>query len=339
MQKFALTLASMAAAATFAAPVHAQDLVGLITKTEVPFFIAMRRGAEAAAEELGLELQSFSGRDHGDNETQVAAIETLIAAGAVGFALVPADPAAIGPTVQKARDAGLLVITLDTPLDPIDSADATFATDNRLAGQLIGQWAAAKLGEERVATSVVALLDYSNAQVSVDYLRDQGFMEGFGFDVGDPNRWGDEDDARICGHFMTGANEEGGRTAMEQALQKCPEINVVYTINEPTAAGASEALRAMGRDDGSILVLSIDGGCDGVNMLNDGTANATSMQFPDRMASLAMEALAHYAATGEKPDATPGLDFTNTGTELFTNDPQDGIPSEDATAGLAKCWG
>ena len=230
------------------------------------------------------------------------------------------------------------MITLDTPLDPIDSADATFATDNRLAGKLIGQWAAAKLGDE-AQNAKVAMLDFSNAQISVDYLRNQGFMEGFGFDVGDPNRWGDENDPRICGHFMTGANEEGGRTGMEQALQKCPDVNVVYTINEPTAAGASEALRALGKDDGFVLVLSIDGGCDGVAMLNDVTANATSMQFPDRMASMAMQALKTFAETGEKPVVTPGLEFTNTGTELFTNDPQDGIPSEDAAAGLKKCWG
>ena len=46
------------------------------------------------------------------------------------------------PTIQKARDAGILVIALDTPLDPIDAADATFATDNFKAGELIGQWAA-----------------------------------------------------------------------------------------------------------------------------------------------------------------------------------------------------
>jgi ABC-type sugar transport system substrate-binding protein len=45
------------------------------------------------------------------------------------------------PTIQKARDAGILVIALDTPLDPIDAADATFATDNFEAGRLIGEWA------------------------------------------------------------------------------------------------------------------------------------------------------------------------------------------------------
>ena len=121
----------------------AADIVGLITKTEGnPFFVKMREGAEAKADELGLELRRFAGKFDGDNEGQVAAIESLISAGAKGFAIVPSDSSAIVPTIQQARDAGLLVIVLDTPLDPIDAADATFATDNRKAGQLIGEWAA-----------------------------------------------------------------------------------------------------------------------------------------------------------------------------------------------------
>ena len=84
---------------------------------------------------------------------------------------------------------------IDTPLEPIDAADATFATDNFKAGELIGQWAAASLGDE-AANARIAMLDLAVSQPSVGVLRDQGFMTGFGIDVKDPNRWGDEDDPR-----------------------------------------------------------------------------------------------------------------------------------------------
>ena len=161
----------------------AQQIVGLITKTESnPFFVKMSEGAEAKAEELGLELRTFAGKFDGDNEGQVAAIESLISAGAKGFAIVPSDSSAIVPTIQQARDAGLLVIVLDTPLDPIDAADATFATDNRKAGRLIGEWAKGTLGDE-AANAKIAFLDLATNQPTVDYLRDQGFMEGFGIEV------------------------------------------------------------------------------------------------------------------------------------------------------------
>ncbi|MEC7669135.1 MAG: substrate-binding domain-containing protein, partial [Pseudomonadota bacterium] len=121
----------------------------LITKTDTnPFFVKMREGAEAKAAELGIELNSYAGKVDGDNETQVQAIETCIANGAKGILLTASDTSGIVPSVQQARDAGLLVIALDTPLDPIDAADMTFATDNFLAGELIGQWAAATLGDD-----------------------------------------------------------------------------------------------------------------------------------------------------------------------------------------------
>lgn len=318
---------------------YAQEVVGLITKTEGnPFFVKMREGAQAKADELGLDLRTFAGKFDGDNDSQIAAIENLIAAGAKGFAIVPSDSAAIVPTIQQARDAGLLVIVLDTPLDPIDAADATFATDNRQAGRLIGQWAAGTLGAE-AANAKIAMLDLAVNQPTVDYLRDQGFMEGFGIDVKDPNRYGDEDDARICGHEVTGGAEDGGRTAMETLLQKCPDVNVVYTINEPAAAGAYEALKAIGKDDGSVLIVSVDGGCPGVANIKDGVIGATSQQYPLLMASMAMEAIKTFVDTGEKPAVTEGLDFFDTGAQLVTDAPVAGVESIDTTKGAELCWG
>jgi fructose transport system substrate-binding protein len=334
-----LNLAAALMAAAFALPAGAADIVGLITKTEGnPVFVKMREGAQAKASELGLELRSFAGKFDGDNDAQVAAIESLIAAGAIGFAIVPSDSSAIVPTIKAARDAGLLVIVLDTPLDPIDAADATFATDNRQAGKLIGAWAATTLGD-KAADAKIAMLDLAVNQPTVDYLRDQGFMEGFGIDIGDPNKYGDETDARICGHEMTGGAEDGGRTAMETLLQRCPDINVVYTINEPAAAGAWEALKAVGKDDGSVLVVSVDGGCPGVKNVAAGIIGATSQQYPLKMAALALEAIKKFADTGEKPATTAGLDFYDTGATLITDSPVAGVESVDTAKGLELCWG
>ena len=306
-------------------------IVGLITKTESnPFFVKMREGAEAAAAEFGVELRSFAGEFDGDNDAQVRAIEDLIAAGAKGFMITPSDTAAIVPTVQEARDAGLVVIALDTPLDPIDAADATFATDNFRAGELIGEWAAGSI--EDPDSAKIAMLDLAEDQPTVDVLRDQGFLTGFGIDVGDDTEWGDEEDPRIVGHEVTGGSEDGGRTAMETLLAIDPDINLVYTINEPAAAGAKLALDAAGSE---ALIVSIDGGCPGVQNVQDGIIGATSMQFPLDMAALGVEAI----ATGEVPPNTEGLDFLNTGVELITDAPVDGIESQDTTWGLENCWG
>src|SRR5579871_5430321 len=178
-----LTLLAVASAVAIgmlaAAPARAdQILIGLITKTDNnPFFVKMREGANAKAKELGATLQSFAGKFDGDNDTQVAAIESLISAGAKGILITPSDTKAVVPAVKKARDAGLLVIALDTPLDPIEAADATIATDNFQAGVLIGEWAAKTLGD-KARTAHVAFLDALENEPTVDLLRDHGFMQG-----------------------------------------------------------------------------------------------------------------------------------------------------------------
>lgn len=311
-------------------------IIGLITKTDTnPFFVKMKEGADAKAKELGAELQSFAGKKDGDNETQVAAVESLISAGAKGILITPSDSKAIVPALDKARQAGLLVIALDTQTEPPDAADATFATDNFLAGELIGKWAAAKFeGKD----AKIAMLDLNADQVSVDVQRDQGFLKGFGIDVGDEKKIGDEKDPRIVGHDVTDGAEEGGRTAMENLLQKDPGVNLVYTINEPAAAGAYEALKAAGKDR-AVTIVSVDGGCPGVENVKSGIIGATSMQFPLKMASMGVEAVVEFAKTEKKPEASPGLDFLNTGVNLITEEPVDGLESQDAAWGLDNCWG
>ena len=322
-----------------AAPSAAADVGAcLITKTDInPFFVKMREGATAKAAELGVNLSTYAGKIDGDHETQVQAIETCIVSGAKGILLTASDTKAIVPAVAKAREAGLLVIALDTPLEPIDSADATFATDNFKAGELIGQWAAATLGDA-AKDARIAMLDLTPSAPTVDVLRDQGFMTGFGIDTKDVNKIGDEDDPRNVCHDVTNGNEEGGRKAMENCLQKDPGINVVYTINEPAAAGTYEALRSFGKQEG-VIIVSVDGGCPGVQNVKEGVIGATSQQYPLLMAALGIEAIAKFAETGEKPEPTPGLDFFDTGVTLITDKPVDGVDSIHSAEGLDKCWG
>ncbi|GIE33624.1 sugar ABC transporter [Actinoplanes italicus] len=315
-----------------------EPVVGLITKTDTnPFFVTMKKGAQSSAGTAGVDLQTFAGRVDGDNEAQVLAIENLISFGAKGFLITPNDSKAIVPAIDRAHEAGMLVIALDTPVEPADAADATFATDNYEAGRLIGQWAKAKF-ETEGKDARIAMLDLNANQVSVDVQRDQGFLEGFGVDVADKGRIGDENDPRIAGHDVTDGNEEGGRTAMENLLQKDPSINLVYTINEPAAAGAYEAIKAAGRER-EVTIVSVDGGCPGVDNVAGGVIGATSMQFPIKMAELGVAAIAEYAKTGAKPQNTAGKDFVDTGVQLITDQPQAGVEAKDSAWGKQNCWG
>jgi fructose transport system substrate-binding protein len=318
--------------------------VALITKNSTnPFFVAMQKGAEQNAEEQGVDLTLAAGNEDGDEATQIQAIEDAIARDDQGILITPNGPGVI-PAIEKARDAGLYVIALDTPPDPADAVDITFATDNFLAGQLIGEWAAQKLGGEKATIAMLDLFD--DKIVSVDYDRDQGFLTGMGIDTKDAKKNGDEDESGtysggdytiVCNEPTEGA-EDGGRTAMENCLSKNSDVNVVYTINEPAAVGAYNALKAAGKEK-DVVIVSVDGGCAGVESVKEGVIGATSQQYPLKMAELGVDAIVEIASGGEKPTPSEGLDFFNTGVALVTDEPVDGVESIDPTAAAEICWG
>jgi fructose transport system substrate-binding protein len=321
--------------------------VTLITKTSTnPFFIAMQEGAKKAGADNGVTITTAAGKEDGDETTQIAAIEAAVARGDKGILITPATDG-VNPAIEAARSAGLYVIALDTPPNPPNTVDITFATDNFKAGELIGKWTAGTLAGKKAN---IALLDLFNDKVaSVDYNRDQGFLTGMGIDVKDKTKNGDEakdgkytggkggDYHIVCNEPTNGAQDKG-KTAMETCLAKSKDINVVYTINEPAAAGAASAL-----DDAKVsgaIIISVDGGCNpGITSVKSGVIGATSQQYPLKMAQLGVEAIAKFVKTGEKPQVTPGLDFFDTGVALVTDKPVAGVDSIDSTKANDICWG
>ena len=278
---------------------------------------------------------AFAGVKDGDAAPQITAIENCLAAGVKGILITPSNDS-VGPALKKARAAGVLVISLDTPLGDAEGQDMTFATDNFQAGLLIGQWAKATLGD-KAKDAHIGMLDINKDNISVDVLRDTGFLKGFGIDVPNGKVLGSEKDSRIIGHETSEASVEGGLKAAENLLAKDPNMNVVYTINEPAAEGAVQALKKAGKT--GVLIVSVDGGCPGVKDVVDGIIGATSQQYPLLMASKGIDAIAAFAKEGSKPKASEGLTFFNTGVNLITDHPAAGVPSIDSKAGTAKCWG
>jgi len=327
--------------------------VSLITKDSTnPFFVAMQEGAKQAAAEVGVDLTVGSGQQEGDDAGQIALIENAIAQGQAGILITPMS-VNVNDAIKKARDAGLYVIALDTPTDPPDVVDITFATDNCLAGEAIGQWAAGKLNGEKAV--IARLVIFNDRMVSVDYCRDNGFLKGMGIDIKDLTIMGDEEtsgkyttgaggDYEIVCLEATGANEEGGKKGMETCLSKNPDINVVYTINEPTAFGAASALKAAGKTIGKdVYIVSVDGGLAGVEAVKAGEIQATSQQYPLKMAELGVKAIKTIADGGAAPENTSANgEFFDTGVTLCTDDPQTTVtaaPQKDAQYCIDNAWG
>ncbi|MEM8860341.1 MAG: substrate-binding domain-containing protein [Chloroflexota bacterium] len=301
--------------------VDSQIKIGLITKTETnPFFVKMKEGAQTQSELLGVDLITATGTFDGDNDSQIAAIEEMITAGVSGILITPSDSNKIVPAIEKARQAGIIVIALDSPTDPVDATDALYATDNYKAGLLIGEYARTKVGNTPVK---IALLNLAPG-ITVSQLRRSGFLDGYGIPEGDP---------QIVCEADTNGDESMGLSAMESCLAEDPDINLVYTINEPAAFGAYSALKTVGREQ-STLIVSVDGGCEGIEAVNDGRIGATSQQYPLRMAAQGIRSIVN-AVNGE--DFKSG--YTDTGVILITNDSEYGGEAEDGVFGISNCWG
>jgi fructose transport system substrate-binding protein len=128
----------------------------------------------------------------------------------------------------------------------------------------------------------------------------------------------------------------GGKSSMQTCLQKDPHINLVYAINEPAAEGAVQALAAA---HNKALVVAIDGGCSNLPYVANGSIAATAGQFPGKMAADGIDAIYNLVTKHVHPATSPGLGFSNTGTKLYTDDPQPGVASVNVTAAKRLCWG
>ena len=317
-----VTSAIVAAASATTGSKSAKIKVGLITKDATnPFFVKMRAGATRAAKQLGASLIYAAGKSSSDNASQIAAIENMTTAGVKGILITVADGKAENAAIAKARKAGVVVIALDTPTVPKTATDALFATNNFNAGVLIGKYARAATKGKKVT---IGMID-EHAGSSVGALRHNGFLKGFGIKGSDSQ-------------IVCVGNGEGqvapSQTAMENCLQKNPDIDVVYTINEPSAAGAWTALKNAGKSQADVTVVSVDGGCAGVRNVKAGVIDATSQQYPLKMASLGVAAVVGYAKGGKKASG-----YTDTGVNLIAAKSVPGVTSKSVAYGLANCWG
>ena len=208
-----------------------------------------------------------------------------------------------------------------------------------ISGVLIGMAAMEALGAK--PAKIVTLDLFPGRPVGAQ--RHNGFLKGFGLAAPDAksNELGKASEV-VCMADSYG-DQAKGQTAMENCLQKNPDINLVYTINEPAALGAAKALEAAGKTIGKdVQIVSVDGGSAGIQGVVDGKIGATSQQYPLQMANLGIKAIYDLATTGTKPSVTEGKDFFDTGVKLCTNTPQDTVTAAeqlDATSCLDIAWG
>ena len=164
--------------------------------------------------------------------------------------------------------------------------------------------------------------------------RHNGFLAGYGLKSLDAKSNELAQPAEVVCMADSYGDAAKGQTGMENCLQKNPNINVVYAINEPAAAGAYKALKAAGKDK-DVVILGVDGMCsNGVGNVEKGVIAATSMQYPLKMAALGVAAGVKYAKDGKRQTG-----YTDTGVDLVAAKPMAGVKSIDTKTARGQCWG
>ncbi len=239
--------------------------IGLAVSTlSNPFFVDLADGAEAKAEELGVDIHVTDAGD--DAATQTSNVEDLISKGISVLIVNPVDSDAIAPAVQAAMDKGIQVIAVDRVVNGVEVA-CSIASDNVMGAELATEYLVELVGE---GAEVAELQGVTGASATND--RGAGFHNVA--------------DAKLNVVFSQTASFDRaeGMTVMENALQAQPGIKGVFAHNDEMALGAVEA--AAGKD---IVIIGFDATDDALAAVEAGTMAATIAQKPDLMGATAVE--------------------------------------------------
>ncbi len=254
--------------------------VALVLKTlNHPFFVDMRRGAQEAADRLGVTLQVQAAEREIDVEKQMQIVENMIQTGIQALCITPSGSREIVSALVKAKDAKVPIVVVDTRVDAKAAADAGVRTetfvgsDNYEGGKLAGEYLIKVTG--------------GNARV--------GILEGIpGHETGDSRMRGFRDAVKRAPGITIVASQpanwerDQGFNVFQNMLQAHQDIDSVFACSDLMALGAIEAIAAAGRT-GRIRVIGFDALDDAKKAIAAGTMEASVAQFPSEMGRAAVE--------------------------------------------------
>lgn len=254
--------------------------VALVLKTlNSPFFNDMQRGAQGAADKLGVDLVVQAADREIDVERQMQIIENLIQSGVKAMALTPSGSKEVVPAVVKANRANIPVVIVDTRLDASAATEAGanavsfIGSDNYDGGRIAAKFVVDATGGK---ANVAVLEGIPGHETGDSRLR--GFKEGIAATPG----------VTIVASQPANWERDQGFNVFQNMLQAHPDVDTVFACNDMMALGAVEAIRAAGKT-GKIRVVGFDAVEDARKAINDGTMAASVAQFPDEMGRVAVE--------------------------------------------------
>ncbi|MEG3220508.1 ribose ABC transporter substrate-binding protein RbsB [Vibrio gigantis] len=280
MKKLATLISAALISTTVSVSAQAQDTMAIVLSTlNNPFFVTMKDGAEAKAEELGYKLIVLDSQN--DPSKELSNIEDLTIRGVKAILINPTDSDAVSNAIRMANRSNIPVLTLDRGASRGDVV-SHIASDNVIGGEMAGHFIMEKVGEKAKVIQLEGIAGTSAARE-----RGEGFMNAV-------NGSGLELLASQPADF----DRTKGLNVMENLLAANPDVEAVFAQNDEMALGALRAVQASGKD---VMIVGFDGTEDGIAAVNRGLLGATVAQQPDLIGSLGIE-MADKVLKGETVD-------------------------------------
>lgn len=298
-------LAVLALAVLAAAPGQAQEkfrvtlIPGLTTDA---FYITMRKGAEAAAESLGVEF-SFQGAPNFNPTEQIPVLEAVIAQKPDAILIAPTDKTQLIEPLRQATQAGILVLTVDTFIDDGSYQDgagsgdfpkALISSDNVLGGRM-----AARALCDAIGGSGKVYVSNVNPGISTTDQREEGFKAEMASSCSGAKvletQFNDDDSAKAA-------------QQLQAVLARESDLAGVFGANLFSAIGAADGVRAAGKS-GQIQIAAFDAPQRIVEDLKSGLVNIAIAQHPSEIGWYGV-ATAYAHLTGQSVPTYIGTGFT-----------------------------
>jgi ribose transport system substrate-binding protein len=258
--------------------------VSLLTKGH-EFYKDLEAGLREAADKAGCQLLVDAGE--WDLQKQQGQIENFITRKVDAIIVCPVDSKGIGTAIQEANDAGIPVFTADIAAEE-GAVVCHIASDNVKGGETAGQY----MGEH-VASGEIAVIDQPIVTSVID--RVKGFEQ----------KLADYPKLKIVGKWSGEGVRDKAMNVTEQVLQRHPGIKGIFAINDDSALGALQAVRAAGKEK-DIIIVGYDATPEARKEILAGSAlKADVIQYPKKIGQQTIEAIAKHFAGESLPPKIP----------------------------------
>jgi len=276
-----------------------------------PVFVLMKEAIEEKAEEMGYTVTVLN--SEGSSETELQNVQNLISRKVGAILLLANDSDSAVNSAIAANEAGIPIVGFNRPINN-DAGDAEIVTqvitDNVSAGETAAEQAIELLADDD--DPQIAILR-GTLGVASDLERYEGFISTI-----EGTTLEDAIVAEQSGNY----NTQDGYTTMQNILQACPDLDLVYSENDTMAIGAMNALEGAQMTD--VMIIGVDGSEECISYIVEGKVTATVAQKFKTMGSTAVE-WGVKAIEGEVEDAPEKVMID---TELVTSENAGGYESK-----------